>query len=423
MSTEQRIVRRYSRRVVPWLGLGLTLLTIGGVSGCIGKPYQPQPEKLQSIISRAEVQQEGDVRVRVSVPSPAETEALFGLPLYARRIQPVWIEVVNGGDTELRFALVGTDPDYVPPFEVAYTHRKGFSGEARSRMELYLYEHTMERRIEPGQSQSGFVFTEARRGTKGVAVDLFGPQKDKEYSFLFFVIVPGFKPDHAQVNFDKLFSESDLVSYDEEGLQQALRDMPCCATGPSGEDFLNVVFIGDGDHVLQALLRAEWYERLARERSRAEATSNASQLYGRIADAVFQKDRRGKGDSMELRLWMTPMKLGDDPVWIGDVIHFIKGPKGRPVALDPDLDDARNFLLQDIWYAQSMARVAWIKGMELVSVREPRSDSLGNNYFTDGFRIVIWPSPDPVSLLEVEYAAWDTAPVGLNPLVDEISPN
>ena len=403
--------------------LNLALLTLGAVSGCIGKPYQPKPEQLESIIDRAEVQREGDIQVRVAVPSPAETEALFGLPLHARRVQPVWIEVVNGGNTELRFAPVGTDPDYVPPFEVAYTHREGFSGEARSQMELYLYERTLQRRIKPGQSQSGFVFTEARPGTKGVVVDLFGPHEDEEYSFLFFVTVPGFEPGHAQVNFEKLFSESDMVSYDEEGLAQALRDMPCCATGPSGEDFLNVVFIGDGDHVLQALLRAGWHERLARERSRAEATSNASRLYGRIADAVFQNDRLGKGDSIELRLWMTPMKLGEDPVWIGDVIHFITDLDGRPVALDPDLDDARNFLIQDIWYAESLAKVAWIQGMELVSVQEPRSDALGNNYFTDGFRIVIWPSPKPTFLLEPEGMAWDAPPVGLNPLVGEISPD
>jgi hypothetical protein len=387
----------------------VVLMTLVGIAGCAGKPYRPDPDQLEGIVSRAEVQKEGPVRVRVSVPSPEEAEALFGLPLYESGVQPVWIEVVNGGDSELRFAPVGTDPDYVPPFEVAYTNRTGYSGEARSRMERYLHQISMKRRIKTGRSASGFVFTAARPGTKGVTVDLFGPDKDDVYSFLFFVPVPGFQPDHAQVNFEELFAESQLTSYDESGLRRALEDTACCASGRQGDDFLNVVFIGDGDHVLQALLRAGWHERLARERSRVEATSNAVSLYGRIADAVFQRDTPRAGVSSELRLWMTPMTLGADPVWIGDVIHFIKGPDG-PVGLDPDMDDARNFLLQKIWYAQSLARYGWLRSMEPIGIENPGSDALGNTYFTDGFRVVIWPSQTPVSLLEVESVAWDVLP-------------
>jgi hypothetical protein len=382
------------------------LLTLVFVGGCAVKPYQPDPDRLEGITRRAEMQEQGDVQVRVAVPSPEETEALFGLPLYNRGIQPVWIEVVNGGDTELRFAPVGTDPLYVPPFEVAYTHRSGFSSQARSEMEFYLQEAGMTRRIRPGRSGSGFVFTQARPGTKGVNIDLFGPEKDDVYSFLFFVQVPGFEPDHAQVNFDELFAESDLVSYDEDGLRQALQEMPCCASGPKGEDFLNVVFIGEGDYVLQALLKAGWHERLARDRTRVDATSNASMLYGRIADAVFHKEVAGTSDVGELRLWLTPMKLGEDPVWIGDAIRFINGPEG-PVALDPDMDDARNFIMQDIWYAQSLAKLGWLKVVAPIPIDEPRSDAMGNVYFTDGLRVVLWPSRVPISLLEVEYAEWD----------------
>lgn len=45
--------------------------------------------------------------------------------------------------------------------------------------------------------------------------------------------------------------------------------------------------------------------------------------------------------------------------------------------------------------------------METVSIEQPRTDSLGNEYFTDGMRVVLWPSRVPVSLLEVEHAGWD----------------
>ena len=387
--------------------LAFTLVLIQVVAaGCANRPYQPNPDVLPSIMERAVMKQQGKIRVRVAVPGREETEALFGLPLYDRNVQPVWIEVVNNGDSELRFAPVGTDPLYVPPFEVAYTHRSGFSSAARSEIEAYLHQHSMRRHIEARQTGSGFVFTQLRPGTKGVNIDLFGPEKDDAYSFIFFLSVPGFKADHTRVDFDRLYADSERSSYDETGLRQALREMPCCAQGPEGGDFLNVVFIGDGNYVLQALLKAGWYERPARDRSRLDDTSNVSKLYGRIADAVFRKDVGGKTEVGELRLWLTPMMLGEQEVWIGDAIRFISGPDG-PVALDSDMDDARNLVMQDIWYAQSLARLGWLQVMESVSIDQPRADSLGNEYFTDGMRVVLWPSRVPVSLLEVEYAEWD----------------
>ena len=389
-----------------WLVAFALALTLIGLTGCASKPYQTNPDSLQDIISRAEIKQQGTVQVRVAVPGPAETEALFGLPLYDRDIQPVWIEVVNRGDTELRFAPVGTDPLYVPPFEVAYTNRSGFSSRARSEMEHYLHEIVMGRRIAAGETRSGFVFTQARPGTKGVNVDLFGPESDDAYSFIFFVSVPGFAADHTRVDFEGLYADSDRLSYDENGLRKALQEMPCCAKGPQGKDFLNVVFIGDGNYVLQALLKAGWYERPAQERARVDATSNAAMLSGRTADAVFRKDVADTTAVGELRLWLTPMKLGEEPVWIGDIIRFINGPEG-PVALDPDMDDARNFLMQDIWYAQSLAKLGWLKVLSPAPIDAPRLDALGNEYFTDGMRVVLWPSRVPVSLIEVEYAEWD----------------
>jgi len=382
------------------------MLILAVLAGCASKPYQHDPGLLLDIIRRAEMKQQGKVQVRVSVPGPEETKAFFGIPLYDSQLQPVWIEVINRGDTELRFAPVGTDPLYVPPSEVAYTHRSGFSREARSEIELYLHQLAMPRRIEAGKTGSGFVFTQARPGTKGVNIDLFGPEKDDVYSFIFFVPVPGFTADHTQVDFDTLYAENDRSSYDENGLRQALQEMPCCASGPKGEDLLNVVFIGDGNYVLQALLKAGWYERPARDRARVDASSNASRLYGRIADAVFHKEVANTTGVGELRLWLTPMKLGAEPVWVGDVIRFINGPDGA-VALDPDMDDARNFIMQDIWYAQSLARLGWLKMLPPVPFEEPRIDALGNEYFTDGMRVVLWPSRVPVSLLEVEYAEWD----------------
>ena len=383
------------------------------LSACGGAPYQPQSEGMAAVEARAESQTMGDVRISVAVPSPEETETIFDLPLYDRGVQPVWLEVHNGGATDLRYAPVGTDPDYVPPFEVAYTQKSGFSGTARKEMQQYLYGNAMPRSIDAGEVRSGFVFTQARPGTKGVNIDLFGPEADDAYSFVFFVPVPGFVADHAQVKFETLYSSADLTTHDLAGLREALGALPCCASDQLGDragDPLNLVLVGDGDYVLQALLRAGWFERMAAERGSSDSSAEAAYLYGRTADAVFRKLRPGTDErSSELRLWMTPMQLGDQPVWVGDVIHFLAGPEG-PVGLDPDIDYARDFFLQDLWYSQGLAKFAWLQGPNVVSIDQPRKDVMGGDYFTDGYRIVMWPSGTPISLLEADYVSWDNPP-------------
>lgn len=389
----------------------LALLVTLALTACGGSPYRPQPDGIATVTSRAESQSLGNIRVRVAVPSPEETRAIFDLPLYEGGVQPVWIEVRNEASFDVRYAPVGTDRDYVPPFEVAYTNKTGFSGAAHAEMETYLHGQTMPRVIGAGETESGFVFTQARPGTKGVNIDLFGPESDQAYSFVFFVPVPGFVADHAQVNFEALYSEQEMTTYDLAGLREALRALPCCASDRAGTvdgDPLNVVLVGHGDDVLQALLRAGWFERIADERGEADSPTEAAWLFGRTADAVFRRSREGTEARSELRLWMAPMQLGDKPVWLGDVIHFIAGTLGA--ALDPDIDEARDFFLQDIWYAQGLARFAWIKGPYVATIDAPREDVLGNEYFSDGHRIVIWPSGSPVSLLEADNLDWDPPP-------------
>jgi len=386
------------------------------LSSCASQPYQPQIENLASVTVRAESQTMGDVRVSVAVPSPEETEAIFDLPLYARGIQPVWIEVENRSATELRYPLVGTDPDYVPPFEVAYTNKGGFSKAAHQEMEQYLHSHTMPRNIAAGEVRSGFVFTQARPGTKGVNVDLFGPKADDAYSFVFFITVPGFVADHAQVNFEALYTSGDMVSYDLPGLRKALVPLPCCSSDQSGSrenDVLNLVLVGDGDDVLQALLRAGWFERMAAERG-SGSTAEAAYLFGRTADAVFRTTRPETGSRSELRLWMAPMQVDKQPVWVGDVIHLLEDSDGS-ISSDPDIDDARDFFLQDLWYSQGLAQFAWVQGPNVVPMDQPKKDILGHEYFTDGYRIVMWPSSTPFSLLEVNYLPWDNPPKRLVP--------
>ena len=47
---------------------------------------------------RLQVREFENLVVKVAVPSAEETIAVFGVDLYARNIQPVWVEVINNSD-------------------------------------------------------------------------------------------------------------------------------------------------------------------------------------------------------------------------------------------------------------------------------------------------------------------------------------
>jgi hypothetical protein len=390
-------------------------LLVVALAACASRPYQPKPVDSTAFKSRAQTQREGNLRVTAAVPSAEEAEAIFGIPVYKRRIQPVWLEVENRGRHRVRFAPVGVDRNYFPPHEVWYTHRKGFSKPGGKAMEKYLHDIAMPRIIPPGETRSGFVFTNASPGTKGFNVDLFGAGR-QDGSSTFFIEVPGFVPDHAAVDFEGLYRPDEIRDLDVEGLRAALAELPCCTTNRSGEQQglpVGLAVVGEGEDVLHALLRAGWFETVRPEDE--SDLARAQFLYGRPPDAVFRIQRGGKYDRNELRFWLAPMRVDGEPVWLAQIAHYIgqTTPIGRALfdpRLDPDIDDGRNYMLQIMWYSQGLEALAWQSGGEVVPIEEMRKDYKGAAYFTDGFRAVLWLSGDPVSLLETRNMHWDVPP-------------
>lgn len=390
--------------------------------GCASRNYRPRPDATVAVEARAREQSEGKVTVRASVPGAQETEQIFGLPLYERGIQPVWLQIENRGDDLLRFTPTSIDDEYFSPFEVAYGNRRGYTKESKLEMERYLYGQGMARFIPAGQTRAGYVFTHSRAGTKAFNVDVFG-DVGTGYRFTFFLDVPGFTPDYADVDFRALYTPEQVQVYDEAGLRRALEELPCCSTDPSGTltgNPFNVVFIGTGRSLRSAILRADWLET---ERE-PDSLSQSHRYLGRPPDGTFHKLSSGGGTRDELRVWLTPMMLGDAPVWLGQVNHDLAGSKrGLLVApdadtTDPDLDAARRYLLQNFWYAQALAKYGHVRISEAVPISKPHTNFNGAEYFTDGYLAVLWIADEPMSLLDVQEAGWERPP----PILELTSP-
>ena len=130
---------------------------------------------------------------------------------------------------------------------------------------------------------------------------------------------------------------------------------------------------------------------------------------GRKQDAIFRYHSFGNDSVYELRLWLAPITSGQDLVWVGQVRHFFT-LGSKKTRFDPDVDNARNFALQNFFYGQTLARLAWVAGEDVVPVDSFWTNFVRPPYFTDGHRTVLWLSGDPVSVLETEILDWDHLP-------------
>jgi hypothetical protein len=280
--------------------------------------------------------------------------------------------------------------------------------------------------IRPGETESGFVFTPVDEGTKSFNVDIV--EAEGGHRFTFFVPVPGLRIDHHQIDWDARMASKELFELVETAeIIRLLESLPCCTTDAKGVDQgdpLNIALIGHPDDVYYAFLRAGWDETETIHRASLWKTavsflsggeyrySPISSLYvsGRRQDVAFQKARDNIHERNHLRLWMTDARWEGLPVWIGQISRDIGVRFARRTItthkIDPDVDETREFLLEDLAYAQSLAKFAYVEGVGAAPLGAPRHNLTGDPYFTDGYRVVLWIPSEPVSIDDIQVIDW-----------------
>ena len=136
------IIFRYLR---PLTILSICFLTIVGCAS-----YNPDPLETVGFRERAQTKIENNVRVTAAVPSAQESKTIFGVNLYRKGIQPVWLEIENNDEDPVWFLPVGLDPDYFTPFEAALMNFFRTSESANKKMEHHFIGHGMRIYIGPG---------------------------------------------------------------------------------------------------------------------------------------------------------------------------------------------------------------------------------------------------------------------------------
>lgn len=401
-----------------WLSVVLTL------SAC-ATGFSPAPVDEVPFKARSQSQTRGGVTVTTAVPTDEESQAIYGVDLASRDIQPVWIEVENREEDPLWLLTAGVDPAYFSAGEAAYAFPSD-----DGRIAEHFKELRFENPIYPGTTVSGFLIVNRDEGYKALDIDLMSREDVK--SFTYIIRDPSFKGDYTLVDFDTLYADEEIVDIDDmDTMRRTLEELPCCTTNEDGSekgDPLNLVLIGDAEDIFPAFVRRRWHgteiiwskSLLRTVESFLQGSryrySPVSPLYvfGRRQDLAAQKARGTIHERNHLRLWLTPYRFQGQGVWIGQISRDIgvkftlKSPTISTHVIDPDVDEARRYLLEDLAYSQALAAIAHVDGVGIATEEAPQMNLVGDPWFTDGQRAVMLFAPRPRSLSEVEFLSWES---------------
>ena len=111
---------------------------------------------------------------------------------------------------------------------------------------------------------------------------------------------------------------------------------------------------------------------------------------------------------------MSPYRYEGEPVWLGQIsrdigVRFTKKTITTH-KVDPDVDETREGLLENLAYSQALAKVAYLGGVGEAPIDQPRANLTGDPYFTDGYRLVLWVTSHPVDIADIKVEYWRVPP-------------
>ena len=383
--------------------------------------------------SRAVSRSEGGLHVSAAVLSDEESAAVYGVPLASKGIQPVWIEVQDNDTASYFLMSPGLDPNFFPASEAAEAFGAGDVHGGNVELDRRFRALAFHNPILPGQTVSGYVLTNLSEGAKLVQLDLVASEKARTFSFL--MVVPGFYADyHVSAVFRRdIYPPEKIVNYTEDdAFRAALEALPCCATNADGSkngDPLNLVIVGGLDDAFAALVRRGWSpteqkwsgaimktitSALSGDRY-VNAPISDLYLFGRPQDLALQKARDTIHQRNHLRLWLSPMRYHDKPVWVGQISRDIgvrltfHSPTFTTHKIDPDVDEARTALTEDMAYSQNLQKIGFVNGVGAAPQSAPKENLTTDPYFTDGYRQVLVFDRQPTPLSGIEFFPWEAA--------------
>jgi hypothetical protein len=284
------------------------------------------------------------------------------------------------------------------------------------------------------------VHTQPDAGIKYVNVELHRVGGRQRFEFI--VEEPGFRADYRGVDFQAVLADRSGTDVTREQLHGILEAMPCCVMGPDLEtpgDPLNIVVIGPPQRFFYPFARRGWditetihgnstWRTIQSSLFGSDySTSPVSPLFyeGRPQDIALQKARSSVDERNHLRLWLTPYRVEGLSVWVGQISRDIGVRLSSRTfvthKIDPDVDETRDYLLQDLLLSDGLGAIGYVDGVGRATQDSPRFNYTRDPYFTDGLRVVLVLRGDAIHDATPELLDWkwpvvvDPEDIGIKP--------
>ncbi|WP_432698379.1 LssY C-terminal domain-containing protein [Marinobacterium sp. YM272] len=403
----------------------LFTLTLGGCAS-----FSPDPS-VSSFRDRAKLQKKNNVTVEAAVLSREESQSLFGVDLFSRQIQPVWIRIRNNDSHPYWMIASGLDPEYFSPHEVAYSLHRWLQRGYNEEVDLYFTRHSFFNPIFPQTTRSGFFYVNLDEDEKELDVDLIS--KDETLFFDFYFELTGLKA-RSLKQIEQQSEKSEIRDLNEAQLRETLRKLPCCTTSEDGRvngDPINLVLIGDSKHLFPPFVRRGWHYAEDSYLKSIWKTVNSflfgkhyryspvSNLYydGRKQDIALQKARGTIHQRNHLRLWLTDLRFNGKEVWVGQISRDIgvrfttHTPTFTTHKIDSDIDETRTAFIEDMLFSRGLSRLGFVRGVGKKTMSQPGVNLTGDPYYTDGLRAVLEFDARPNNLEDVRFFDWREPPM------------
>ena len=389
----------------PQKWLCLIMLAMIGLSLSACATWQEPKEIDESALrARAVSAREGDVQVRAAVLSTEDSKRFLGANVNATNILPIWIEVDNATKQTLWLLRAGADPDYFSPQEVAWPFRSLLRRANNDRLNDHFDRLGFQSPIAPGETRNGIIFANPQHRMLLLTVDLLG--QGEIIPFTLFLPVPDDVLDEDVLMPIKRLTETNLPNTQKsDQFRTALGMLPYCATNETGArvgDPINVVFVGELADIAAALARLK-YRRIEK------VYDTAQRLFNRPPDVVVRKAGQGSMPANWMRIWVAPLRYQNQPVFLmqaGRAIggRFSESSNNEPI-LHPNVDEARNLLIHDMFYSGGLAKLGFTKpGASIAAC--PDAFSGNHRYYSDGLRAVLFFESRPLDLSDIETLDW-----------------
>jgi len=229
------IIRLRSRTPCKFWIFCLTSL-IFFVQGCATTKLPPVDPLAYKTRTKSSVKE--GVTVTVAVPTIAEAQAIYGVKLALKYIQPVWLQVKNDSADTYWFLATGLDPDYFGPSEAAFAFHQD-SDEINRQLDEKFQNLQFLNPIRPESIQAGFVLVNLDEGFKAVDIDLISNEAVKSFSFI--IADAEFKPDFKLVDFETLYTAEDIINIEDEEMITVLL---------TGQAILDVIAISNRSWII-----------------------------------------------------------------------------------------------------------------------------------------------------------------------------